>query len=242
MDKVIKGTAPIARARGMRRALGTALVLALSAVSLADVSVASAIPSQETAETESMLAVRPHDIVLGPAQAPVTLITYTEHFSSSEFAPWMSSWRPLRQKYGNSLRIIVRDSIVASQVEARLAAHGVFELKGENAGLDFVEALASSQSRIGQQELATAAARVGAGPAEEFAAALDSDRWLSRVEVNQADAKAARFEETPTTLLNGQKLRELSSLATVTAAIDAELKATKALEAQKGLHGAQLSQ
>lgn len=245
MDKIIKGAAPIARARGLRRTVGTAVLLALSALSLADVSVANAIPGLATAETESMLAVRPHDIVLGPAQAPVTLITYTEHWGSSEFAPWISSWRPLRQKYGNNLRIIVRDCIVASHIEARLtahAAHGVFELKGEKAYLDFVESLASSQSRFGQQELATAAARVGAGPAEEFAAALDSDRWLSRVEVNQADAKAAMFEETPTTLINGQKLRELSTLATLTAAIDAELKATKALEVKKGLHGAQLSQ
>jgi hypothetical protein len=34
--------------------------------------------------------------------------------SSSELAPWRRSWRPLRQKYGNRLRIIVRDCIFAA--------------------------------------------------------------------------------------------------------------------------------
>lgn len=242
MDHNVDGSAHLPYSRGGVRPLGAAL--ALVAVVLGAVDFAAASTVQNDAVTESMLTARPHDIVLGPAQAPVTIVTYTEHHNNGYAAPWMNSLRPLRQKYGSSLRIIVRDHIMPGHEGAGLgasAAHGVFERRGEKAYLDFVEALASPQCLFVPRYLAAEAERVGAGPAPAFEAALDSDVWASRIGTNKADVQTAMIEAMPTAFINGQKFREVTRLDKIIPAIDAELTAARALEKQQGVHGAQLS-
>ena len=242
MDKNRNGTAHFARARRVGRGLGTALALALGSFVVGAPGLAAA--TQYNAVTESILAVRPGDIVLGPAQAPVTIVTYTEHHNNGYAAPWLNSLRLLRQKYGSSVRIIVRDYIMAFHPDANLsaaAAHGVFERRGEAAYLNFVEALASPQCLFVPRYLAAEADRVGAGPAQVFEAALDSEVWAGRIATNKADVQAASLEGTPTIFINGQKYNDRARFDKITPAIDAELTAAHALEAQQGVHGARLS-
>lgn len=234
------GTAAV-RSRRAVRTLVPALALALFGVA------ARPAPAQadfsDVTVTENMLAVRTGDIVLGSPQAPLTIVGYGEHHDTNYAIQWMKTFRVLLNRYGNKLRIVVRDYPMPFHETAPLgsaAAHGVFERGGETAYLAFTDALISRSVPIDPASLAAAAARVGAGPAPVFQAALQNKVWSGRVEANVADFKAANMHGTPTMFLNGRGLGDWIPFENMFPIIDAELAATRALEA-KGLQGARAS-
>lgn len=227
--------------RRVARTLFPALALALLGVA------ASPAPAQaelgEVTVTENMLAVRTGDIVLGSPQAPLTIVGYGEHHDTNYSILWMKTFRLLLNRYGNKLRIVVRDYPMPFHETAPLgsaAAHGIFERGGESAYLAFTDALINRAVPINPASLAAAAARVGAGPAPVFQAALQNKVWDGRVETNVADFKAANMHGTPTMFLNGRVLGDWIPNENMFPIIDAELAATRALEA-KGMQGARAS-
>jgi hypothetical protein len=162
-------------------------------------------PGQAPAE---ILAERKDDITLGRPGAKVTLIGYLEYYYvyPDTVGPLL---RQVRRTWPDEVRIIVRDFPMAYHQGAALtaqAAHGVFELAGAEAFLQFAEAVTPYRGSRDASYLASIASRVGAGPAERFEEMLIRNRWQDRLVRSQRDVELARMPGSPMWFVNGTGL------------------------------------
>lgn len=163
--------------------------------------------AQEPVPAE-ILAERKDDIVLGRPGAPVTLIGYLEYYYvyPDTVGPLL---RQIRRSWPDEVRIVVRDFPMAYHQGAALtaqAAHGVFELAGAEAFLQFAETVTPYRGSRDASYLAAIAARVGAGAAERFEEQLVRGRWQERLARSQKDVELARMTGSPQWLVNGTRV------------------------------------
>ncbi|MFO0572724.1 MAG: thioredoxin domain-containing protein [Polyangia bacterium] len=155
-----------------------------------------------------VLAERKDDIALGRPGAPVTLIAYLEYYYvyPDTVGPLL---RQIRRSWPDEVRILVRDFPMAYHQGAALtaqAAHGVFELAGAEAFLQFAETVTPYRGSRDASYLAAVAARVGAGAAERFEEELIRGRWQERVARSQKDVELAHLTGSPQWLVNGTRI------------------------------------
>lgn len=152
-----------------------------------------------------VLAERKDDIALGRPGAPVTLIGYLEYYYvyPDTVGPLL---RQIRRTWPDEVRIVVRDFPMAYHKGAELtaqAAHGVFELAGAEAFLQFAETVTPYRGSRDASYLAAIASRVGAGAAERFEEQLVRNRWQDRLARSQKDVELARMTGSPQWFVNG---------------------------------------
>lgn len=152
-----------------------------------------------------LLAPRRDDIVLGRRDAPVTLVAYLEyyHLYPRTVAPLL---RRVRRDWPDAVRVLVRDYPMAYHAGAALtaeAAHGVFQLAGEEAFLRFAEGVVPYRGARDAAYLASAAAAAGAGPADRFQAQLTQGAWKGAVAAGLRDVEAARIAGSPQYFVDG---------------------------------------
>lgn len=220
------------------------LAVAGLALALLQAPTARAMEQTDLRVTESMLAVRAGDIVLGTASAPITIVTYTEFHSNRIACFWNQRWRPLLSKYPKKLRLVIRDFPMAYHEGATLAAaaaHGIFERSGEPALLDFVDRICKVPGfPLTVEGIAAVAAEIGAGPAETLTTALRGKVWEGRVTAGMNDVSSAKMMGTPTSFVNGALFSPKSGFGEIDAVLDQELRDAEAL-GRSGVSGAKIS-
>lgn len=236
---------PAQETRSGRSPARSALLAAAGlALTLLQAPMARASEATDLRVTESMLAVRAGDIVLGTADAPVTMVTYAEFNADSIACGWDKRWRELLSKYPSKLRLVIRDFPMPYHQGADLAAaaaHGIFERSGEPALLDFVDKLCKRPSfPLTVEGISAAAAEIGAGPAETLATALRGKVWESRVTAGLNDVRSAKMMGSPTSFVNGALFAPNGGFDEIDSAIDQELRAAEALR-RSGVSGAKIS-
>jgi protein-disulfide isomerase len=158
---------------------------------------------------------------LGPDDALVTIVTWGD-FQCPFCAKMAPVLAHVRQKYGDSVRIIFRHLPMAMHRQAALAAEAGVAAAAQGKFWAFHDQVFAHSGKLSRPELEAYAQAAGLDVAA-FRAALDDRRHRDAVAAEAADALALGVDGTPTMFVNGKAVvgsRDDAGLAKV---IDAEL-------------------
>ncbi len=160
------------------------------------------------------------DAVLGPDEAPITIIEFSDYR-----CPFCKRWHnetlgPLLEMYPDQIRLIYRDFPVVGGFEVALAA----ECAGEQGDYyAFHDLLFSGEfEELNSEAYAAYADRLGMDP-DELLACVDEGRFVDEVEADARYAAGLGVSGTPTFFINGIPLVGAQPLDAFIQIIDAEL-------------------
>ncbi|MCS7011675.1 MAG: DsbA family protein, partial [Anaerolineales bacterium] len=166
------------------------------------------------------------DPSLGPADAPVTIVEFSDYQ-----CPYCKLWHDevlprILQEYGDQVRFIYRDYPLSSHPEALPAARAANCAGEQNAYWQFHDALFSNQYGFGRQAYLDYAAALGL-EIEAFRKCLESNRYEDEVLGDFRDGLRLGVNSTPTFFVNGTKIIGAQPFAVFKQLIEAELAQNK---------------
>ena len=172
------------------------------------------------------VAIQDEDPTLGPSEAPVTII----EFSDFE-CPFCQSFVPAVKQalatYKDQVRLVYKDfpleQIHTQAKPAAIAAQCVADLAGDKAFFEFHDGLFERQSELGPKLFTELAKNIDGLEQAEFQQCVDQERTRNEVEDDYQAGLKAGVKGTPATYVNGRAV-EGADPDSLTAAIDAELK------------------
>ncbi len=180
---------------------------------------------------ERDIPVYPDDLVMGPANARWTVVTFTD-FECPKCRSFFISAGRLVERFPATLRCVFKHCPISSDCnphatgskhhfscEAALAAVAAHTVGTPRQVRDYHQALYNNMARFDERPYPQLAARLGLDPAG-FTAAVDADETRDRLEADITLAHELGIERTPTIFLNG---RELPTWKIVLPAPDYEL-------------------
>ncbi len=162
------------------------------------------------------------DAALGPADAPITIIEFSDYN-----CPYCEKWhvetfQPLMAAYPDQIRFVYRDFPITSQ-ESTVAAQAA-ECAGEqDAYWSFHDSLLSGGLDLGREAYEQYAARLGLD-VEALLACLDSGTFDDEVQADARYAAGLGVSGTPTFFINGLPLVGAQPLSEFQAVIESELQ------------------
>ena len=182
-------------------------------------------PAQPEPAPESPVPVDADDAQWGDADAPVTLV----EFSDLE-CPFCARAQPtvteLERRYGpHQLRVAFKHYPLPFHRHARgaaQAARAVLELRGSDAFFGYIDTLFRDQTHLEPDQLERAALAFGVDPAA-FAARVGSRELSDRIEADRTLAERLGIDGTPHFLINGIHVSGAVPLGELAAPIDREL-------------------
>lgn len=162
------------------------------------------------------------DPSLGPSEAPVTLIAFSD-FQCPYCARVEPTLAQLLQRYPKELRVVFRDFPLPMHKEAAKAAEagGCADEQGQFWPMH--ERLFANPKALGVDDLKRHAAELGLN-AEGFAGCLDSGRRAAEVQADIQAGVAAGVTGTPAFFLNGRFLNGAQPIQAFVEAIEDELQ------------------
>jgi len=185
------------------------------------------------------LPVASDDPVLGPTDAPVTIIVFSD-FECPYCARVEKTLKSVRDKYGDLVRFVWKDNPLPFHKQALPAAtlgRLVYQQQGNQAFWALHDTLFSNQETL-EQTISAEAAKLHVS-AHQLAQAQERGKALDKVEASQALAFEFEAHGTPHFFVNGVRLSGAKPLEAFVERIDASLVQTKALKDQ-GVAGKQL--
>ncbi len=197
-------------------------LIALPIVFLLGLLVGYSIWGRSAPDTQTTLA-EAGDLILGPENAPITLIEYSDYQ-----CPFCKRWHDqvfyqLMAEYPDQIRFIYRDfplmSIHPGALPAAEAANCAAE---QDAYFDYHEALFSNQYNMDNAGLLQYAADLGLDT-EAFRACLSSQRYRQEVLADLQYGMSIGVQSTPTFLINSTVVVGAQPYEVFKQIIDAEL-------------------
>lgn len=177
-----------------------------------------------TTETTMLIdTVGQGDPVLGPDDAPVTIIEFSD-YQCGYCQYWHQAiFQPLMDAYPGQIRFIYRDFPIFgdSSVEAAEAANCAGE---QDAYWDFHDAMLSGENDLNRNTFELYAANLGLD-VDAFTSCLDDDRYIPEVEADYNYAASIGVSSTPTFIINGKALIGAQPIEAFSAAVDEALAA-----------------
>lgn len=176
----------------------------------------------------------------GPADAPVTLVMFTD-FQCPFCSRANASIAEVRRKYGSKLRLVHKHNPLPFHKEAEPASELAIEVltrKGNEAFWQASDALFADQRDLGTERYAAIAAQLGLSK-DVALAAIKSHKHQARIDRDQALAQDLEANGTPTFFINGRRLVGAQPPEKFNAIIDQELAKAEAL-IQSGTPAAKL--
>ncbi len=163
----------------------------------------------------------------GPARAPVVIQEVTD-FQCPYCARAQPTLAALRERYGDRIRLVVRDYPLSFHVDAALAAEAAYEIflqRGDEAYFRYAERLFASQDALGRAELERHAEELGRVHMGRFRRALDrrTHRAVVARDVAAVEASGAPLG-TPSFFVNGRLLQGAQPLESFVELVDAALR------------------
>lgn len=162
------------------------------------------------------------DPVRGPANAPVTIVEFTD-FQCPSCAAMQPLLEEVIKSYGNKVRLVVRDFPLAMHPNARKAAEAGNAAHAQGKFFEYVDLLLKRQKDLDVPSLKKYASEIGLDRAK-FDAALDSGKYAAEVRNDIRDGELYGVDSTPAVFINGIALTEMS-IEALRAAIDRALGA-----------------
>lgn len=166
------------------------------------------------------------DHILGPKNAKVTLIEYSD-FECPFCKRFYPTVKDLLKSYPNDVRFIYRhfplNSIHPNAQKAAEATECAAKLGGNDAFFKLHDKIFDRSPDIGPAVLVTLAKEIGLKETD-FKSCLDSGEMAGKVNQQMQDGASAGVSGTPATFINGKLTSGAVPLESLKAAIDAELK------------------
>ena len=172
------------------------------------------------------------DPSLGPSDAPVTIVLFSD-YECPYCARASETVRKLKDKYGDRLRVVLRDLPLPMHKEAARAAEAAECADDQNKFWAMHDVLFSNQKDLSAGALPRYAEQAGLDAAA-FSTCLQSGRHASEVQKDKSDAEAYGVSSTPVQFINGRLVPGNRPLAFLTQVVDEELEmaATRTTRAQ----------
>ncbi len=166
------------------------------------------------------------DASLGPADAPITIIEFSDFQ-----CPYCEQWHKqvfdeLMAAYPGQIRFVYRDFPLPSHPEAQPAAEAAECAGDQSAYWDFHNALFSGPYGLSRAAYEQYASDLDLDTAS-FTACLDARTHQAEVEADARDASRAGINSTPSFVVNGRLLIGALPLSDFMAVIDEELAADR---------------
>jgi len=159
---------------------------------------------------------------LGPRDAAVTVEVWSD-FQCPFCAKGAAIVDGLREKYGDSVRIVFRHQPLPAHANARLAAIATMAAHEQGKFWELHDVLFDNQRALDRASLEEYARGLGLD-LPRFRKALENPTWANYVDAEVAEAQRRGVAGTPTFFVNGKAVMGARPLADFTQLIDAELK------------------
>ncbi|MCA1605619.1 MAG: DsbA family protein, partial [Acidobacteria bacterium] len=164
------------------------------------------------------------DPVRGDANAPVTIVEFTD-FQCSSCAAMQPILEEVLKSYGPKVRLVVRDFPLAMHANARKAAEAANAAHAQGKFFEYTALLLKRQNALDVPSLKKYASELGLDRVR-FDAALDGGKYAAEVRHDIDDGELYGVDSTPAIFVNGIALREMSVEA-LRALIDRGLVASR---------------
>jgi protein-disulfide isomerase len=172
------------------------------------------------------LAVGADDAVLGPADAPVTIIEFSD-FQCPFCQRVAPTLKQVREKYGDRVRIVWKDFPLTSiHPQAFKAAEAGNCAREQGKFWEYHDRLFANQSALQPDALKKHAAEAGLD-APKFNACLDTAKYSDRVQAQMGVGNGLGVQSTPSIYINGRLVAGAQPLDVFTSIIDDELERAK---------------
>jgi len=161
---------------------------------------------------------------LGKADAPVTIIAFTDYQCPS-CASMHPSLERVVKEYGDKVRLVARDFPLTQHAEAFKAAEAAEAAREQGKYWEYVQVLLKNQSLLTVEKLKGYATEVGLDRAR-FDSALDTGKFKESVQLDIDDGIRLGLKGTPSLFVNGRRV-SVKSYEDLKALVDAALKNTK---------------
>ena len=145
----------------------------------------------------------------GPANAPVTIVEFTD-FQCPACAAMHPVIEEVLKSYGDKVRFVVRDFPLDRHENARKAAEAANAANAQGKFFEYIALLFKRQNALDVPSLKKYATEIGLDRAK-FDAALDRGMYQAEVKRDIEDAEMYGVGVTPTIFVNGVQLRTLSA-------------------------------
>jgi len=166
-----------------------------------------------------------NDHILGPADAKVTIIEYSD-FECPYCKRHFETIKQLESEYKDQIRLVFRHfpltSIHPNAQKAAEASECAAELGGEKAFWSMHDKLFEAEA-LSNDGFVQIASDIGLDKTK-FKACLDSDKYASKVNQDQSEGASAGVQGTPATFVNGELVSGAQPFANFKTMIDAELQ------------------
>lgn len=159
---------------------------------------------------------------LGPADAPVTIIEWSD-FQCPYCEKNGAILKQVKEKYGDKVAIVFRDFPLPFHDKAPKAAMASECADDQGKFWEYHDKLFANQSALDVNGLKKAAEELSLDMAK-FNACLDSEKYKAEVDKDMADGKVAGVTGTPASFINGKMVSGALPIETYSAIIDSELK------------------
>jgi protein-disulfide isomerase len=158
---------------------------------------------------------------LGPADAKLQLVEFLD-YENHDCATAAGLVREFRARYGDDLRLVVRQFPLDYHPHAQLAAEAVFAARAQGKFWEMHDALLADTAHVDRAALERRARELGLDM-KVFNAALDKHAYAAAVDRDKALAQQLKVEGMPTLFLNGERMLNAVDRDLTIAALDEHL-------------------
>ena len=163
-----------------------------------------------------------HSPTKGPANAPVTIVEFSE-FQCPFCSRGANTVRDVLKEYEGKVRVVFRHKPLDFHKEAPLASEASMAANEQGKFWEYHDKLFANQKALFRSDLDKYAQEVGLD-LEKFKSALDSRKYKSVVQQDEAYGGKIGVGGTPTFFINGRKLVGAQPITEFKKVIDFELK------------------
>jgi len=163
------------------------------------------------------------DPALGPANAPVTIVEFSE-FQCPFCREAADTLKRVREKYGERVRLVHKDFPLAMHGKANSAAMAARCAGAQGQYWAYRDALFEGHSGLAPADLKAVAESLGLDAAS-FDTCCDSDRYRDQIDADVAEGTRLGVSGTPTFMIGGQRYVGNLSFQSFCSAIDKQLSA-----------------
>lgn len=148
------------------------------------------------------------DPVRGDANAPVTIVEFTD-FQCSSCAAMQPILDEVLKSYGNKVKLVVRDFPLPMHADARKAAEAANAAHAQGKFFEYIALLFKRQKALDVASLKKYASELGLDRAR-FDVALDAGKYAAEIKHDIDDGEIYGVDSTPAVFVNGIALTEMS--------------------------------
>jgi protein-disulfide isomerase len=167
------------------------------------------------------VAVEAHDPARGPADAPITIVEFSE-YQCPFCARVNPTLKQIEEKYAGKVRLVFKDFPLPNHAQAPKAAEAAHCAGEQDKYWPLHDRLFANQQQLQVPELKAHAATVGLDQAA-FDQCLDSGKHAANVQADIDLGSSLGVQSTPTLFINGRVVTGAQPIGVFTSIIDEEL-------------------